>query len=181
MSIIRWLGLDQKQSSATSAETETVRKIADALDNIEPERAKYIAGFAYLLGRVARADLHISSDETRGMERFVMERAGLPEEQAIMVVQMAKTQNILFGSTENYLVAREFGRTSTREQKQALLECLFAVSAADGSISVVEDNEINQVATELKLERDDVVAARSRFREYLAVLKKPSQAPPEVI
>lgn len=98
-----------------------------------------------------------------------------------MVVQMAKTQNILFGSTENYLVAREFGRTSTREQKQALLECLFAVSAADGSISVVEDNEINQVATELKLERDDVVAARSQFREYLAVLKKPSQAPPEVI
>jgi len=181
MSIIRWLGLDQKRPAANAAETETVRKIADALDHIEPERAKYVAGFAYLLGRVARADLHISSDETRRMELLVMERAGLPEEQAIMVVQMAKTQNILLGSTENYLVAREFGRITTREQKLALLECLFAVSAADGSISVVEDNEINQIATELKLERDDIVAARSQFRDYLAVLKKPSQSPPEVV
>ena len=51
-----------------------------------------------------------------------MERTGLPEEQAIMVVQMAKTQNVLFGETENYLVAREFGEISTREQKLALLE-----------------------------------------------------------
>jgi len=181
MSIIRWLGLDQKKPSATKAETETVRKIADALDHIEPDRAKFIAGFAYLLGRVARADLHISADETRGMERLVMERAGLPEEQAIMVVQMAKTQNVLFGSTENYLVAREFGEITTREQKLALLECLFAVSAADGSISVVEDNEINQMAAELKLEHDEIVAARSRFRDFLAVLKKPSQSPPEVV
>ncbi len=173
MSIISWLGLDQKKHSTTSPETETVRKIADALDQIDPDRAKFIAGFAYLLGRVARADLHISGDETRGMERLVMEGTGLPEEQAIMVVQMAKTQNILFGATENYLVAREFGEISTREQKLALLECLYTVSAADGSISVVEDNEISQIATELKLERDDVVAARSKFRQYLAVLKKP--------
>ena len=179
MSIIRWLGLDQKKSSGTTAETETVRKIADALDHIEPERAKYIAGFAYLLGRVARADLHISADETQRMEQLVMERAGLPEEQAVMVVQMAKTQNTLFGSTENYLVAREFGNNATREQKLALLDCLYAVSAADGSISVVEDNEINQIATELRLEHDDIVAARSKYREYLAVLKKSSQTPPE--
>ncbi len=181
MSIIRWLGLDQKQASVTAAETETIRKIADALDHIEPERAKYIAGFAYLLGRVARADLRISEDETRDMERLVIERTGLPEEQAIMVVQMAKTQNILFGSTEKDLVAREFGRITTREQKLALLDCLFAVSAADGSISVVEDNEINQIAAELKLEHDDIVAARSRYRDYLAVLRKPSQSPPEVV
>ncbi len=181
MSIIRWLGLDQKKPSASGAETETVRKIVDALDHIEPERAKYIAGFAYLLGRVARADLHISAEETRGMEQLVMERTGLPEEQAIMVIQMAKTQNTLFGSTENYLVAREFGRITTREQKLALLDCLFAVSAADGSISVVEDNEINQIAAELRLEHEDIVRARSRFRDYLAVLRKPSQSPPEVV
>jgi uncharacterized tellurite resistance protein B-like protein len=173
MSIIRWLGLDQSKHSTASAETETVRKIADALDQIDPERAKFIAGFAYLLGRVARADLHISADETRGMERLVMERTGLPEEQAIMVVQMAKTQNVLFGETENYLVAREFGEISTREQKLALLECLFTVAAADGSISVMEGNEISQIATELKLEHDDVIAVRSKFRDYLAVLKKP--------
>jgi uncharacterized tellurite resistance protein B-like protein len=173
VNILRFLGLEERAVSAPAAETDTIRKIADALDHLEPERAKFIAGFAYLLGRVARADMKISPEETRAMERLVVERGGLPEEQAIIVVQMAKTQNVLFGSTENFLVTREFGRIATREQKVALLECLFAVSAADDSVSVAEDNEISQIANELRLEHPDVIAARSRYREYLAVLKKP--------
>ena len=96
MSILRFLKFQPSNQSSTSPETETVRKITEALDRLEPERARYIAAFAYLLSRIARADLHISPEETRAMERIVMERGGLPEEQAIIVVQIAKTQNILF-------------------------------------------------------------------------------------
>ena len=44
-------------------ETETVRKIIAELDRIEPEKARYIASFAYILGRVAHADLGISEEE----------------------------------------------------------------------------------------------------------------------
>jgi len=173
VNILRFLGLEEKAASVPAAETETIRKITDALDHLDPERAKFIAGFAYILGRVARADMKISPEETRSMERLVMERGDLPEEQAIIVIQMAKTQNVLFGSTENFLVTREFSRIATREQKLALLDCLFAVSAADKSVTVLEDNEISQIVNELKLEHPDLIAARSRFREYLAVLKKP--------
>ena len=90
MAIWKYLGLetggepgpDRKKGKA-SAETETVRKIVDALDRLEPERARYIAAFAYLLGRVAHADQHISPEETREMERVVMERGGLPQKKAI--------------------------------------------------------------------------------------------------
>jgi hypothetical protein len=46
-----------------------------------------------------------------------MEHSGLPEGQAIIVVQLAKTQNRLFGETENYLVAREFRNLSTHQEK----------------------------------------------------------------
>ncbi|MBZ5498354.1 MAG: TerB family tellurite resistance protein [Acidobacteriia bacterium] len=176
MSILKFLKLDSAQSSQSSAETETVRKIASALDQLEPERAKFIAAFAYLLSRVARADLIITPEETAVMERVVMEHAGLPEEQAILVVQMAKTQNVLFGATENYLVTREFNRIASQEQKLALLQCLFAVSAADQSISTVEDTEISQIADELRIEHKDLIAIRSRFRDYLAVLKKPPES-----
>ena len=52
-------------------------------------------------------------------------------DRTLIVVQMAKTQNQLFGSTEDYLVTREFERMASREQKLALLDCLFAVAAAD--------------------------------------------------
>jgi uncharacterized tellurite resistance protein B-like protein len=151
----------------------TLRRIAEALERLPEDRARYIAAFAYTLGRVANADLEISREETRAMERIVRELGGLGEEEAVLVVEIAKAQNRLFGSTENFLVTREFGASSTHDQKLRLLHCLFAVSAADESVSAVEDNEIRRIATELGLMHEDYIGARSQFRSYLSVLKKP--------
>jgi uncharacterized tellurite resistance protein B-like protein len=181
MSILQFLGLakrpkdDRGERPASSAETETVRKIVAALDSMEPERARFIAAFAFILCRVARADLQISPSETRAMERVVVERGRLPEEQAILVVQMAKTQSILFGGTENFLVTREFNRIATHEQKLALLDCLFAI-ASDEMISTVEDNEISRICSELQISHDEFVSVRLAYREHRAVLKKPPPA-----
>src|SRR6185503_343648 len=122
-------------------ETETVRRIVQQLDDLEPERARYIAAFAYILSRVARADMNISEVETREMENQVSRLSQLPAEQAVLVVQIAKTQATLFGGTENFLVTQEFNRMATVEQKLSLLQCLFAVAAADKVISSVEDRE----------------------------------------
>ena len=178
MSLYRFLGLEKKADSKTvSTETETVRKITQALDQMDPQQARHIAVFAYILGRVAHADLEISEEETREMERSVMELGQLPEEQAIIVVQIAKTQNVLFGGTENYLVTREFNKMATQKQKIALLHCLFAVSSTDEDISGAEDRQIRQITAELKLEHKDFIAVRSDYRHHLSVLKKNGQSP----
>jgi len=172
MSILKFLGLTGKEPPArTAPETETVRKIVEELDHLDPDRARYVAAFAYILSRVANVDMRISPEETREMERILTSLGGLPEEQAIIVVQMAKTRNLLFGATENFLVTREFNRIAAWEEKLALLSCLFAVSAAEGSISNVEDNEIRQVASELRLDHRDFIAVRLKYRDELAVLK----------
>ena len=173
MSFLKFLGLvrDEPPGRASSAETDTVRKIVDELDHLPPEQASYLAAFAYILSRVARADLHISEEETRAMEGIVIEHGSLPEEQAIIVVQMAKTQNLLFGATEDYLVTREFNKLADRAQKMALLDCLYAVSAADHTISAAEDKVIRQIADELLLEHQDFIEVRTRFRDHLAVFK----------
>lgn len=176
MSIWKLLGLqgDEPPSSAPATETQTVRRIIEKLEEMDPERARYLAAFAYLLGRVAHADLEISDEETRAMERIVIEEGGLPEPQAVLVVQIAKSQNVLFGGTENFLVTREFNRLATHEQKVALLHCLFSVSASDKSISTVEDNEIRKISRELEFSHQDFIAVRLAHREHLAVLKKPA-------
>jgi uncharacterized tellurite resistance protein B-like protein len=174
MSLLRFLGLDQQtDSGSASSDTETLRKITQALNEMDPKQAGYIATFAYILGRVAHADMEISPEETEEMERKVMELGHLPEEQAIIVVQIAKTQNVLFGGTENFLVTREFNKTATREQKITLLHCLFAVSSTDEDISSSENREIRQIVSELKLEHKDFIAVRSEYRHHLSVLKKP--------
>ncbi len=170
MSLLRHLGFGGPPLSS-KADTETVRRIVASLDAMDPERARFIAAFAFLLCRVARTDLVISDEEAREMERIVMDRGGMAEEQAVLVLEIAKSHQALFGSTENFLVTREFSKIATREEKVALLDCLYAVSAADQSISTAEDNEIVRICAELQLPREEVVAARGRYREYLAVLK----------
>jgi uncharacterized tellurite resistance protein B-like protein len=172
MSILDLFGWrDDKKApapSAGSADTETVRKIAAALDRLDPTDARYIAAFAYILSRVARADLQISEEELRKMEELVKDKGGLEEAQAVMVVQMAKTQSVLFGGVENFLVTREFDKIATREQKIALLHCLFGVSAADRSISSAEDTTIRTIADELHLDRADFIAVKSAYGDLLA-------------
>ena len=169
LDLFGWRGDRKDQAPATSsADTETVRKIAAALDRLDFDLARYVAAFAYILSRVARADLAISDEELREMERLVREKGGLPEEQAVVVVQMAKTQSILFGGVENFLVTREFDKIATREQKIALLHCLYAVSTADTSISSAEDTTIRAIADELHLDRADFIAVKSAYGKRLA-------------
>jgi uncharacterized protein (DUF433 family) len=62
--------------------TDTVRKVVRALEQLDPERARYVAAFAYLLGRVARADRVVTAEETSAMERLVVQHGGLTEPQA---------------------------------------------------------------------------------------------------
>ncbi len=179
MSILEWFGMGKSyveggddRASEAGDQTDTVRKIIEELENLGEERARYIASFAYILGRVANADMEISGDETREMERIVVEYGGIPKEQAVIVVHMARTHNQLFGHTDNFLITREFDRMATREQKLALIDCLMAVSASDESISSEESTEVRKIADELHLSQRDFVNARSRYREYLEILKK---------
>jgi uncharacterized tellurite resistance protein B-like protein len=167
VSIRKFLGL----SEPATAETETVRRVVESLDNLPEDRARYIAAFGYILGRVADADLNISEKETRAMEEIVAQQGNLPAEQAVIVVQLAKTHNQLFGATENFLVTREFARMSTREERLALLDCLFAVSAAEDDISMTENNEIRQIASELGLEHREFIQVRSAWKDRLGVFK----------
>jgi len=172
LSLLRFLGLGRDRAAPQSGgESATVRRIAARLERLDPEKARLLAAFAFVLARVANADLEIDADETLEMERRVSAVAGLSEEEAALAVEIAKSQNRLLGGTENYVVTREFRAAATPEQRLELISCLFAVAAADGTISTTENNEINAIADELGLARSDVSDLRSRYRDKLGVLQ----------
>jgi uncharacterized tellurite resistance protein B-like protein len=162
-SIRAWLGVD----SADKNEFAPLRETLEALDHLEPNRARYLGAFAYLLGRVAHADQHVSPEETRAMEALVREQGQLSQDQAMVVVQLAKTSNLLFGGTANFLVAREFSDLATYDQKLALMRCLFALSATDETISTAEEGEIHRIAKELRIDHPDLIALRVAHRRHL--------------
>jgi uncharacterized tellurite resistance protein B-like protein len=157
--------------SSASGETETVRRIAARLERLPPERARHLAAFAYVLARVANADLRITETESDAMMALIREHAGLSEEEAALVVEIAKSQARLLGGTENYVVTREFRDLSSRDERVRLLECLFAVAAADGTISGAESTEIAKIGEELGFLRDETNAIRAPWRDKLSELQ----------
>jgi uncharacterized tellurite resistance protein B-like protein len=163
-SIRAWLGID---STEQQQEIAPLRETLEALDHFEPDRARYLAAFAYLLGRVAYADRYVSAEETGAMEALVREQGQLSQDQAMVVVQLAKTSNLLFGGTANFLVAREFSALATYDQKLSLMRCLFALSATDEAISTTEEGEIHRIANELRIDRPDLIALRVAHQRHL--------------
>jgi uncharacterized tellurite resistance protein B-like protein len=172
VSLLRFLGIAKTDPAPAAGETKTVREIAAKLERLPPETARFLAGFAYVLARVANADLVIAEAETEEIRRTVRLLAGLSADEADLVVEIAKSQARLLGGTENYVVTREFRRASTPLQRAQLLECLYAVTAADGTISSAESREIANVAEELGFTRAEANALRTRYRDKLAEFQR---------
>lgn len=168
--LFRTLGLGTEEE--TRQETETVAAIAAGLHGLPQDRARFVAAFAYLLGRVAFADHDVTPAERETMEAHLASQAGVPIEQARGVVWLAVTATSGHGAAEDYQVAREFETLATREEKLLLVRSLFAVSAEQG-VTTIEDNEISRIAGVLRLERAEVAALRAEFRDSLNVLKPP--------
>jgi len=173
MSLAKILGFggEAPPDAASGARAGTIRAIVGALEKMDPERARHLAAFAFILSRAANADRRISAAERAQIEHSVMTWGHLPEDQAVLVAEIAINQNVLFGGTDNFIVTRQFREHATRRQKEELLHCLFAVSASEDEISGQEEAVVAQIATELGLSHRDMVGIRAAWRDRRKVLK----------
>jgi len=159
-------------SPTDQADTETIRRIVQALETVDPARRRYLAGFAYVLARAAHADMVITNDEADEMNHIVSQIGGLPEAQAVLVVEIARTQSDLYGGTEDYVVTREFKDTATAEEKRAAVAACFAVAAIDHEITAEEYAELTEIAEELDLSRQELNEIRAGYRDQVTAIKK---------
>lgn len=154
-----------------AAETDSVKLLSAQLSELPPARARYLAAFAYLLGRAAHASGSFSDDE-RAVMLQLANVGGLDDEMAPLIVDMAASLAGEFGATEDYLVTREFKAISTQEERQRLIQCCFIVMAADDEIDATESWLANRLAEELDVERPDLNAIRDEFHEQLSSVKE---------
>jgi len=152
-------------------ETQTIRKIVAQLEALPVEQRRFVAGYAYILGRAAHADLVFGADEVAAIEQAVMDVSGLPEAQAVLIVEMARNQAELYGATEDFLVTREFARTASQADREQLLRAAFRIGAADQTITSMESAELNQIGKELGFPDAEVDAIRTEFRDSLSVVQ----------
>lgn len=171
MGVLDWLGIGSARP-AQGPDVDVLARIGAELDALPPERARLLAAFAYLLGRVAHADHAITPEETSSMQDLVREFGGLTGDQAEAVVLIAQRLSLQHRGTEDFRVGVEFAALASDEDKKALLRCLFALSASDDAVVTSEDNEIRRISRELKIPHNEFIEARAQVRDRLAVLRR---------
>lgn len=173
MSFMRFIGGRPSAGQAIpepmplQAETEAVRTIVARLESLPPEKAKFLAGMAYVLARTANADMVIADVEMRAIEAVLVE-AGLDESQAVLVAEMAKLQERTSGGTSDFLVTREFRESWSPDDCIALLQACYRITAADGAISSEESAALTEIADELGLDRVQAAAVRAQFADRIS-------------
>lgn len=167
-----WISFEPNEGATAGTRTEVVQRIAAALAGLPADRARYLAAFAYHLGRIAHADHQLTDAERDAITGIVALESGLPADQVEVVVALVVHESLVFRGTEDYRVSLEFNEVASYAQKLALIRCLFGLSAADENVVVHEDSEIRRIAITLKVADADFIAARAAVREHLAVLRR---------
>lgn len=163
--------LGRRTPDALAGAPDAVRDLLTRLAHLEPRRARYVAAFAGVLARVAHADLAVTEAETARSRELLVSRGHLNAEEAAVAVELARRRSELYGGTEDFLVTREFAGLASEDDKRDLLECCFAVAAADGGISSAEEGRVKQIASELGLAPSELGVVRSRWNSHRDVLR----------
>ena len=170
MSLLRFLGLGGSTAGRDS-EPASLVELGKSLDSLDPGEARLAAAFAYLLARVAGADLRTDDSEQAAITDRLTSFGDLAPETAAVLARAAIQVTDLHGGTDDHLVARAFRDMTEEEERLRLLRCLYAVAAADDTITTVEDNEIFEIASAIGIGRTSVIAIRSEWKQYLGTLK----------
>lgn len=168
MAFWKWLGFER---NAGGPVFDSLEEIEGALHGLDRARRRYVACFAYILTRSARADHQMTGEETGKMERLVAERAGVSAAHAANAIRLAAIQAKRSGGTDDFVVTREFDAVASHAQKLALVDALFEVASVDASIVTIEDNEIRRIANELRIEHSEYIAIRAKHLAHFEVLR----------
>jgi uncharacterized tellurite resistance protein B-like protein len=131
--------------------------------------AKFLAGVALLLARVARVDFNATDGEKRRMIEMLVKHSRLTPEQADAVVAIA-LDRAAHHSVEEHIVLRQMNEITDRARKKDIIRALLYV-ASDDDISEQESEEVFVIAKAFHFSRQEYLELRSEFREYLSVLK----------
>jgi len=94
--------------------------------------------------------------------------SGLDQSHAALVAEMAKLQERTAGGTSDYLVTRDFREASTPEQRLAVLRACYHVAAADAAITSMEVATLDEIASELDIEREQSAPVRAEFADLIS-------------
>ncbi len=171
MDLKKLFGINRVKNTDTHDLGELFVGIQKILTEHSDDDVRLIAGFAGLLGKVAYADMEISSVELDRVRDVLDKRLKLSSRQIDPIVELLGKHQARLFSIEDYIYIRLLNEVLDHTQKKDALHALFTVAAADESVSAEEDAVLWTVAKGLRLSHRDFILIRAEFKEHLDVLK----------
>ncbi len=170
--LARFLGMSPRDPNAH--EPLAMQSLLAQLDDLELDRARYLASFAYVMSRVAAADRVIEATEIELMRSTLIEEGELPAHQAELVVELATTLARDTGGSQDYVVTRRLAELTPREDRQRILDCAIRVAAADQRIDGHEEKELRAIAKQLGFSDTRFLESLNRYRDLRSVFQASS-------
>jgi tellurite resistance protein len=165
----RFLGTNERAS--IRSEPQSMQPLIAELQSLEPDRACYLAAFAYVMSRVAAADRVIEDRELEYMRSALMDEGDLPRAQAELVVSLAVAEAQEKGGSQDYVITRRLVELTPRKERHRVLDCAIAVAAADQCIDGYEEKELRSIARQLGFTDAQFLKSLNRFRDLRSVLQ----------
>ena len=111
-----------------------------------------------LMAKIAQLDRQVTEEEFADMVAIFEDIWGVSEEAATFVVEVAiSAVDVTY---DTFRMMRELATGATEDERRHVVELLFAISAADGDMSVDEIEEIRVIARGLNLTHKDFIDAK---------------------
>jgi uncharacterized tellurite resistance protein B-like protein len=128
-----------------------------------------------MMAIAARSNPQVTDDERSAMLATLQQHWRLNGEQAGFLVDVATSQ--LPADLDGFRLADGFAAVSDYDERGQLVDALFAIAAADGSIDNDEIETIRGLANAMVLTHTDFIACLQRHRALLRE-REQNQAPP---
>ncbi|WP_128253584.1 TerB family tellurite resistance protein [Falsirhodobacter deserti] len=141
---------------------QLLRRITDSSDQRLPEPDSRLA-LAALLVRVARADGQYSEQEIARIDRVLARRHGLSPEDAAALRHQAEQLEAQAPDTVRF--TRALKDAVPMEDRDALMQALWAVALADGGRDAHEDQLIRLVSSLMGITDQESALARQKVQQ----------------
>lgn len=166
----RWLRGISESDAAPGAEQLQLTLRAE-LPEMDEESVLVVCAIVGLLGAVAYADSHFSTEEQSRVREELSRINGLSARGIDSVCNALQKHILEIATVQVPRYARILRELADVELRLQVLDMLVALAAADDVITSAETNAMRQITTSLGLAQADYNAAQSKHKDKLAVLK----------
>jgi uncharacterized tellurite resistance protein B-like protein len=166
----RWLrgeSATEPQSGADALRQSISRELPGA----DPETVAVVTSMAGLLGAVAYADRHYSTEEEQRVRQELARVEGMTAAGIEAICKVLREHIVEISTVQIPRYARTLTELADVELRREVLRALVDLAAADLSISVAETNLLRQITKSLGLSQQDYVELQARHRQHLESLK----------